>query len=48
MTKSPKPINHPASNDRANDYPDKYAEPPTVIQVATNEAEHSSSCSRNY
>src|SRR5262249_9357889 len=49
LTNGPQTINHPAGNDRANDYPDKYADPPTVIQVVTtNEAEHGSRCGRDY
>ena len=49
MTKGPQTINHPADNDRASDCPDKYAEPPAVIQVVTTkEADHGTSYSRNY
>jgi hypothetical protein len=47
LTTSPKIINHPASNACADEYPDKHAEPPAVIQVATNEADHSTSYSRD-
>jgi len=49
MTKGPQTINHPADNDRASDRPDKYAEPPAVIQVVTTkEADQGTSYSRNY
>ena len=49
LTNGPQTINHPASNDRANECPDKYAEPPAVIQVVTaNEADHATSYSRDY
>ena len=47
LTKSPKTMNHPTGNDCADEYPDKHAEPPAVIQVATTEADHSTSYSRD-
>jgi hypothetical protein len=42
-TKSPQAINHPGSNDRANEGPDKFAEPRAVIQVTANEADRGTS-----
>jgi len=48
LTNGPKTINHPGSNDCADEYPDKHAESPAVIQVATNEADHGTRYSRDY
>jgi hypothetical protein len=49
LTNGPQTINHPAGDGRANECPDKDAEPPAVIQVVTaNEADHDASYSRDY
>jgi len=47
LTKTPKKINHPADNDCEPDCPNNQAEPSAFIQVASNEADHCTSHSRD-